>query len=98
MLRALNLILSPEAQWQKAALKPPGFAGVFFLSLLPFIILPLVVDGWSLMKYGEVFRGLAARTVPLERVITHEAFYGAASLLGILMGARILQKVGPSFN
>lgn len=98
MLRALNLLFSPESEWQKAALKPPNFVVVLLFSLLPLMALSLVVEGWSLIKYGEVFRGLAARSISVDRAIKYEAFYGITSLLGIFIGARLLQNVGRSFN
>jgi uncharacterized membrane protein YecN with MAPEG domain len=98
MFRALNLLFSPEAEWQKAALKPPHFATVLFLSILPLMAIALAVDGWSLIKYGEVFRGLAARAVSMERAVKYEVFYGVTSLLVILFGGRILQNVGRTFN
>jgi uncharacterized membrane protein YecN with MAPEG domain len=98
MFRALNLIFSPEAEWQKAALKPPHFATVLFISILPLIALSLAVEGWSLIKYGEVFRGLAPRAVSFERAVKYEVFYGVASLLVMLFGGRILRNVGRTFN
>jgi uncharacterized membrane protein YecN with MAPEG domain len=98
MLRALNLIFSSEVEWQKAALKPPHFLTVLFISILPLMVIALAVDGWSLVKYGEVFRGLAARSVSVERAIKHETFYGLASLLAMLFGGRLLRNVGRTFN
>lgn len=98
MFRALNLLFSPEPEWQKAALKPPHVLTVLFLSIIPLMAATLAIEGWSLVKYGEVFRGLAARTVSLERAITYEVFYGVMSLVVIFLGARLLQNVGESFN
>lgn len=98
MLRALNLLFSPEAEWQKAALKPPHFAIVLFISILPLMAIALAIEGWSLVKYGEVFRGLAPRTVSFERAVKYEVFYGVASLLAMLFGGRLLRNVGRTFN
>jgi len=98
MLRALNLLFSPEAEWQKAALKPPHFAIVLFISILPLMAIILGIEGWSLVKYGEVFRGLAPRTISFERAVKYEVFYGAASLLAMLFGGRLLRNVGRTFN
>ena len=98
MLRALNLLFSPEPEWQKAALKPPHLVTVLLLSIIPLMVIALAVEGWSLLKYGEVFRGLTPRAVSLDRAVKYEVFYGAASLLVILFGARLLQNVGKTFN
>jgi len=98
MLRALNLLFSPEAEWQKAALKPPHFAIVLFISILPLMAVALAIEGWSLVKYGEVFRGLAPRAVSFERAVKYEIFYGVASLLVMLFGGRLLRNVGRTFN
>jgi uncharacterized membrane protein YecN with MAPEG domain len=98
MLRALNLLFSPEAEWQKTALKPPHFATVLFISILPLMAAALAVEGYSLVKYGEMFRGLAQRAVSFERAVKYEVFYGAASLLAMFFGARLLRNVGKTFN
>jgi hypothetical protein len=98
MLRALNLLISPEAAWQKAALKPPHVAVVLLLSMLPLMIATLAVEGYSLMKYGEMFGDLGRRAVSQDRVIKYAVFYGIASLVVILIGAGLLTNVGESFN
>lgn len=98
MLRALNLLFSPEAEWQKAALKPPNMAVVLLFSILPLMILTLAVEGYSLIRFGEMFRNLAPRAVAPERAIKYAVFYGAASLFVIFLGAKLLQNVGRSFN
>lgn len=98
MLRALNLLFSPEAEWQKAALKPPHFAIVLFISILPLMAIALAVEGWSLVKYGEVFRGLSARAISLDRAVKYEVFYGVASLVVIFFGGHLLRVIGRTFN
>lgn len=98
MLRALNLLFSPEAEWQKTALKPPNVVVVLLISILPLMIVTLAIEGYSLVKYGEVFRDLAPRAVSQQRAIKYELFYGLASLAVIFLGARLLQNVGKSFN
>jgi uncharacterized membrane protein YecN with MAPEG domain len=98
MFKALTLLFSPEAEWQKTALKPPHFATVLFVSILPLMAAALVVEGYSVLKYGEMFRGLAPRAVSFERAVKYEVFYGVASLLAMLFGGRLLQNVGKTFN
>src|SRR5687768_18489749 len=98
MLRALNLLWSPEEEWQKAALKPPHAAVVLFISLLPLLAATLAVEGYSLTRFGEIFGDIGRRPVTLNRAIKYEVFYGLASLLVIFIGAKLLQNVGLSFN
>jgi len=98
MLRALNLLFSPEAEWQKAALKPPNMMFVLLVSILPLMIVTLGVEGFSLIRYGEVFRDLAPRAISQERAIKYEVFFGLASLVVIFLGAKLLQNVSRSFN
>ena len=98
MLRALNLLFSPEAEWQKAALKPPHVVTVLLISLLPLMAATLAVEGYSLAKYGEIFGDIGTRPVSVDRAIKYEVFYGLASLLVIFIGAKLLMNVGQSFN
>ena len=98
MLRALNLQLSPEAAWQKTALKPPHPAWVLLISILPVMIATLAAEAYGLMKYGEVFGEIGRRAVTTDRVVTYAVFYGVASLAVIFLGAALLKNVGESFN
>jgi hypothetical protein len=98
MLRALNLTISPEAGWQKTALNPPNAFVVLLASILPIMILGLAVEGYALMKYGEVFGELGRHPVTAERVLKYTIFYGVASLAVILAGAGLLRNVGSTFN
>jgi uncharacterized membrane protein YecN with MAPEG domain len=98
MLRALNLVFSPEAEWQKTALKPPNLALALLISILPLMIITLGIEGYSLVKYGAAYGDLGARTVSPDRAIKYEVFYGVASLLVIFLGARLMQNMGQSFN
>ncbi|MGZ8901609.1 MAG: YIP1 family protein [Limisphaerales bacterium] len=98
MLRALNLSISPEAEWQKAALKPPHLAFVLLLSILPLMIATLAVEGYALTKYGEMFGDIGRRSVSQERAIKYAVFYGVSSLAVIFIGAGLLKNVGESFN
>ena len=87
MLKALNLSFLPEATWQKLATKPPHFAFVLLISILPLMILTLAVEGFALVKYGEEFGGMGRRLVSENRAIKYEIFYGVASLVVMFMGA-----------
>lgn len=98
MLKALNLSLLPESTWQKTAEKPPHFALVLFLSILPLMIVTLAVEGYALIKYGEVFGEIGRRMVSRERAIKYEVFYGVASLVVIFLGAALLRNMGTGFN
>lgn len=98
MLRALNLLISPEAAWQKAALKPPHPAWVLLISILPLMIATLAVEAYAVGKYGEMFGDIGRRAVSQDRAIKYAVFYGAASLVVIFVGGGILKNVGESFN
>ena len=98
MLKALNLSFLPEATWQKLATKPPHFAFVLLISILPLMILTLAVEGFALVKYGEEFGGMGRRLVSENRAIKYEIFYGVASLVVMFMGAALLKNMGKSFD
>ncbi len=71
---------------------------VLLFSVLPLMILTFTVEGFSLIKYGEVFRDLAPRAVSPVRAIKYVVFYGVASLAVVFLGAKLLQNMGKSFN
>jgi uncharacterized membrane protein YecN with MAPEG domain len=98
MLRAISFSLLPEGAWQKAATKPPHFALVLFVTLLPLMILTLAVEGYALVNFGEGYGEVGRRVISADRAIKYEVFYGVASLAVIFLGAALLKGLGESFN
>ena len=98
MLRALNLLFTPETTWQKTALKPPHILTVLLISILPLMVVALGLEAYAMANFGETLSGIGRRTVSPDRAIKYAVFYGAASLTVILIGAGLLKHVAESFN
>ncbi|HEV8544352.1 MAG TPA: Yip1 family protein [Verrucomicrobiae bacterium] len=97
MFKSLNLLFSPEKEWQKIALNPPSLAVVAF-GILLLIAVTLGVEAWGLMKFGEGSGEFGRMHLPNERVLKYAVFYGVGSLLAIIIVSRLLKDVGHSFN
>ena len=98
MLRALNLLFTPETTWQKTALHPPHFLTVLLISILPLMALGLGLEAYAMVNFGEAFSEIGRRAVSQDRAIKYAVFYGAASLVVVLIGAGLLKHVAESFN
>lgn len=98
MLRSLNVLFSPEKEWEKMALSPPHPLTVLLLGLIPFMVCGLLVEGYGLTRLGEFMSGFGNVRLPATRILKYEVFYGVASLLVILLGTWLLRSIGESFN
>jgi hypothetical protein len=98
MLRPLKVLLSPDKEWEKAALNPPAAAGVFILGLIPLIAISLALEGYGLSRLGMRLGDFHNVPVPDARIVKYCVFYGVCSLLVILGGAQLLRGMSETFN
>jgi hypothetical protein len=99
MVRALKLLFAPGKTWEAMALRQPSVFTIFVISILPLMFVTLAVEGYGLLRFGEVVGGIGKQLqLPQERVIRYEAFYGIASLLVIFAGSWLVKSIADSFG
>jgi hypothetical protein len=98
MIRAFQMIFSPEGVWPKIAEKNRHMLFVLFLSTLPLIVGCLAIEGIGLDRLGEPMGELGRADV--ERTIIYK--YLLAHLVGdlffLFFGAYFLLGVARSFH
>jgi len=98
MIRAFQMIFSPEGTWPKIAEKNRHMIFILFLSTLPLIIGCLAVEGFGIDRLGESIsefgRVNVERTLIYKYLLTHLA----ADLIFLFLGAYFLMGVAHSFN
>jgi hypothetical protein len=100
MIRAFQMIFSPEGVWPKIAEKNRHMIFVLFLSTLPLILVCLALEGLGLERLGEAMGEVGlGRVTPDRQVILK---YLLAHLIGdlffLFMGSYFLLSVARSFH
>jgi Yip1-like protein len=99
MITALMLIFEPVDTWEKIVQTNRSAVTVFFLHLLPMMVLSLGFEAFALIQWGET-RSLSGELLPVPHqaaqnyCLAHFVFL----LVVIFLGARILQKLAQSFH
>jgi hypothetical protein len=98
MIRAFQMIFSPEGVWPKIAEKNRSMIFVLFLSTLPLILGCLAIEGFGLERFGEAMGEFGRidieRTIIYRYLLTHLA----ADLFFLFLGAYFLMSVARSFH
>src|SRR5258705_13920010 len=99
MIRAFQMVFSPEAVWPKIAEKNRHMIFILFLSSLPLIVGCLAVEGFGIDRFGESAGELGMRYNP-ERILIYKYFvvHLEGDFIFMFLGAYFLQSVGRSFN
>src|SRR5437868_4666618 len=98
MIRALQMIFSPDGVWLKIAEKNRNFLWVLFLSTLPLIVGAVAVEGFGLLRLGEAM-GEFGRVYPTQDVvIKYELTHLVLDLAFLFGGSFFLLSVAQSFN
>jgi hypothetical protein len=99
MIKALLLIFEPTDTWEKIVQADRKAVAVFFIHLLPMMVLSLGFEVFALVRWGES-NSFSGRVTPVTKEwaqnygITHFVLL----LVVIFLGARILQKLAQSFH
>jgi hypothetical protein len=99
MIKAFQLIFIPEAVWIKIVARKRGWAYVFFLQLLPVLLVSLAVEAYSLMRWGER-RGMFGYLVqlPKDLILRYILTQFALALGVLLLGSWIMKWIAASFD
>jgi len=99
MLKVIELIFSPAKTWDGIAQAQRGVFRVFFLSLLPLILVSCAAEGYALMTWG-IRRGIMGHysMVQQETVLRYAEIQLGLSLVLIFGGAKFIQWIAEGFH
>jgi len=89
MIKSLLLIFDSANTWEKIAAAPQSVLKVITLSLMPLLLLSAAAEGAALIKFGRE-QGPLDTMKPVSQL--------GLSLLVVVAGAAVLQKIGQSFH
>jgi hypothetical protein len=98
MIRAFQMIFSPEGAWPKIAEKNRHMIFILFLSTLPLILGCLAVEGLGLERLGEPIGELGRTNVERTLVLKYLGIHLAGDLTFLFLGAYFMMGVARSFN
>ena len=100
MIRALLLIFDPANTWEKIDTAKHSALRVFFMYVLPVMLLSFAVEGWLISRFGMEQGRLVQRIVPVEQdlIVRYALAQMAMGLLICFLGAWLFKKVGESFH
>jgi hypothetical protein len=98
MIRALQMIFSPEGVWPKIAEKNRHMIFVLFLSTLPLILGSLALEGYGLDRLGEPQDELSHAHFTRQIIYKYLGAHLIGDLFFLFMGAYFLLSVARSFN
>ena len=99
MIKALMLIFEPTDTWDKIVLAQRKAVTVFFLHLLPMMILSLGFEAFALAHWGEERSlGGSLTRVSIQSAQNYAITHFVLLLVVVFLGARILEKIAQSFR
>lgn len=99
MIKALFLVFDPVATWERIALNSRRCFTVFFLDLLPVLILTSVVEAYGLLHWGRA-RGAVAEVTPFSKTqtFTYEGLQFVLTVIAVWLGAKVIKSLGDTFH
>src|SRR3954464_10024260 len=98
MIRAFQMIFSPEGVWPKIAEKNRHMIFILFLSTLPLILGCLALEGLGLEKLGEPMGELGRSRVERAVILKYLGIHLAGDLIFLFLGSYFMVSVARSFN
>ena len=100
MLRALLLIFDPANSWEKIETAKPSVARVFFLYVLPIMLLSFAVEAWLLTQLGAQRGRIVERIAHVSKdvIIRYEVTQFALGIVVIFLGAFLIKKLSQGFH
>ena len=99
MFQALILMFEGATAWDRIALQAPGLARVFFLRLVPMMLISAALEGLGLAHWGKwqpEFRHY--RIFTANQILTYEMAQSLLNLVMILLCAWLVQVMGRTFH
>jgi hypothetical protein len=98
MIRAFQMIFSPEGVWLKIAEKNRHMIFTLLLSTLPLIVGSLALEGYGLDRWGEPQDELSRAHFTNEVIYKYLATHFVGDLFFLFVGSYFLLSVAHSFN
>jgi len=102
MINAILLIFDPANTWERIEKSQRSIWTVFFLYLLPLLLLTSALEGYGLVRFGKERDSIMEKVMPVpvsqELAIRYEVAQLVLSLLVVFGGAWILKKGGEGFH
>ncbi len=100
MIKALFLIFQTGAAWERVEKAHRSAASVLVFYLLPMLLLVAFVDGYGLVKWGELQAGLGhhLRKFPVNQVFVYEAARLLLMLLIVAVCSVLIKILGENFH
>jgi hypothetical protein len=99
MIKALLLIFEGGTAWDRVVLARRSFVFIFFVHLLPMLLIVAAVEGFGLSQWGKwrpAFKDYNIFTV--KQTIGYEAAQTVFTLLTVLAVARMVEVMGKTFH
>jgi len=99
MIRALLLIIDPTNTWERIENSQHGIARVFFVSILPLLLVTSAIESYGLMTWGRE-RGLEHKVKPIstDLLVRYEGASLLLSLVLLFVGAWLLKMIAEGFH
>ncbi len=95
MFQAFIFMFEGAPAWDRLALQNPGLARVFFLRLVPMMVITAGLEGWGLVHWGKWQPAFHDnRAFSLNHAIAYEIIQSVLNLVMILISAKLLQVMG----
>ena len=99
MIKALLLIFEPQQTWDRIARAQRSLGFVFFIHLLPMVLISAAVEGYGLKRYGRWERAIdKIREFTRGEAIVYEFFQVLLSIILVFVAAKILKSLGETFH
>jgi hypothetical protein len=99
MIKALLLLIDPLKTWDSIARAQRGFGFVFFIFLLPMVLISAAVEGYGLVNFGRWQSGVEKlRYFTTGEAVVYEAFQALISIMIVLIAAKVLKSLGETFH
>jgi len=99
MIRALLLVLEPQRSWDTIATKERSIARIFWLYVMPLLLLTSVAEGLGMHYWGE-WRGmpLKLKTLTVPEVVVMELAQLVIPVAVLFFGAKMFKSLGETFH
>lgn len=100
MLRALLLIFDPDNSWEKIETAKPSVMRVFFMYVLPIMLLSFAVEAWLITQLGDQRGRVVERIaqVSQEVIVRYEVTQFVLGIVLVFLGAFLMQKLSQGFH